>query len=148
MKVAEVAAIENMKMDKVPNIVQEIILQNLSGKLITLAKFGLVQIINSWIWSFEHSHQSNPNVVSDKYIQMHCANFKIDFFLLYRFKLVLKVIYLTLLHTCYKDSQSMITEPKHRINIWDTLWQFISIFPFQDSDFLHYKNSLCDLGFV
>ena len=95
MKVTGVTVIEIMKTDKVPNIVQEIILQNISAKLITLATFGLVHIINSRIWSFEHSHQSNPNVVSDKYIQMHCSNSKIDFFLLYRFKLVLKVIYRT-----------------------------------------------------
>ena len=47
MNVAGVTAIEKMKMDKVPNIVQEIILQNLRAKLINLAKFGLEQIINS-----------------------------------------------------------------------------------------------------
>ena len=49
MKVVGVTAIENTKMNKVPNIVQEIIPQNLSAKLITLAKFGLVQIMNSRI---------------------------------------------------------------------------------------------------
>ena len=128
MNVAVVTAIEKMKMDKVPNIVQEIILQNLRAKQITLAKFGLEQIINSRFWSFEQSHQSNPNVISSKYIQMYCGNFKIDFFLLYRFKFVLKVIYLTSLHRCNKYSQSMITEPKHRIKSWNKFWQFISIF--------------------
>ena len=121
MKSAGVTAIENMEMDKVPNMVHEIILQNLSAKLITRAKFRFVQIINNRIWSFEHSHKSNPNIISDKCIQINCGDFKIDFFLLYRFKLVLKVIYLTLLHRCRQDSQSKITEPKHRIKIWRTL---------------------------
>ena len=87
-----------MKIDKVPNMVHEMILQSLSVKVITLEKFGFVQIINNRIWSFEHSHKSNPNIVSDKCPQINSGDFQMHFFLLYKFKLVLKVIYLTSLH--------------------------------------------------
>ena len=108
-------------MDIVPNMVRDIILLNLSAKITIVAKLGFVRIINNRIWSLEHSHKSHPNIISDKYIQIHSDDFNIDFLLLYKFKLVLKVTYLTWLHTCRQDNQSNMTEPKHRIKIWRIL---------------------------
>ena len=70
----------------------------LSIKLTTEAKFGFVQIINIWICSLENSHKRNPRIIIEKNNQIYWGDLEIYFFLLYRFKLVLKVTYLAWLH--------------------------------------------------
>ena len=81
-------------MDKVTKRVHDIIIQHISAKTNTPPKFGFVQIKNRRIWYFSHSLKSNPDIMSDKYVQMHWGDFRLVFFLLYRFRLVLKATYL------------------------------------------------------
>ena len=79
-------------------MVHDIILLNLSIKLTTEAKFGFVQITNIWICSSENSHKRNPSIIIDKNNHIYCGDLEIYIILLYMFKLVLKVTYVTWLH--------------------------------------------------
>ena len=104
-------------MGKVLEMDQVIILLNFRDKSTTLPKFRLVRIINSRSKSSGYSLKSNPSITSDKYVQKHGVDLKIDLLLLQMLKFVLNVTYLTKLHRCRQDSQKKVTYPKPIIKI-------------------------------
>ena len=92
MQVADVVDIENMKSNKVPEIILEIILLDLGDKTKTLPILGFIRIIKSTICSFSQSlNKSKPNIMRHKYVKTHRVDTNKVFFLLYRFRSVLNV---------------------------------------------------------
>ena len=92
MQVADVVDIENMKSNKVPEIILEIILLDLGDKTTTLPILGFIRIIKSTICSFSQSlNNSKPKIMSDKYVKTYRVDTNKVFFLLYRFRSVLNV---------------------------------------------------------